>query len=325
MTDKELFDTRTVRVSVPLGADTEMPSARIEDTGRHDRAILFADVSGSTKLYEQAGNEVAFAAINECIELMKMHTRRSAGRVVKTMGDEVMAVFPSADAAADAAIEMQLAVTDLPLIGGLQRGLRIGFHVGEFVEDDNDVFGDCVNVAARLTELASKGQIITSRETVDLLARALKASTRYIYGMPIRGKERNVDLYEVLWQQDEELTAMAQRTTTNLVLDTAKLRLVYGETELIFDRSKNGIWMGRDPAADLVIRDRMASRAHGKIERRADKFILSDQSSNGTYVTVDGDRELVLRREEFTLRGRGWICFGHGRAHAQEAVSFFCE
>ena len=81
MIDKELFDTSTVRVPIPVMGGDVSPSARIEETGRYDRAILFADVSGSTKLYEQAGNEVAFAAINECIELMKAHTVRSAGTV----------------------------------------------------------------------------------------------------------------------------------------------------------------------------------------------------------------------------------------------------
>ena len=305
---------------------SEAKTIKIDATDRRlERAILFADVSGSTKLYDTAGNEAAFAAVNECVDAMKSCTIKAAGRVIKTMGDEVMGLFPSADAAADAAIEMMLAVEAMELVGGVKRGLRIGFHIGELVEEEGDVFGDCVNVAARLTELASKGQIITSRETVDLLAHALKASTRALYSVPIRGKEKNINLYEVLWQQDEELTAMASRTTARTVTDVSSLRLVYGADEVVMNSKRSSIWMGRDPNADLVIRDRMASRSHGKIERQGDKFILSDHSSNGTYVTIDGDRELVLRREEFTLRGRGWITFGHGRALAQEAVAFFCE
>ncbi|MEW5865207.1 MAG: FHA domain-containing protein, partial [Pseudomonadota bacterium] len=96
-----------------------------------------------------------------------------------------------------------------------------------------------------------------------------------------------------------------------------------GETVLSDERTV--VSLGRDPAADLVVRDRMASRSHGKIERRLDKFVLTDHSSNGTYVTVEGDKEIVLRREEFTLRGRGWIAFGQPRATATDVLEFICE
>jgi len=83
--------------------------------------------------------------------------------------------------------------------------------------------------------------------------------------------------------------------------------------------------IGRDPSAELVITERMASRAHGKIERRLDKFVLTDHSANGTFVTIEGDKEIILRREEFTLRGHGWIAFGQSRGGATDVVEFFCE
>jgi len=79
-------------------------------------------------------------------------------------------------------------------------------------------------------------------------------------------------------------------------------------------REKDGqpaVTLGRDPQCDVVITDKMASRMHARIERRRDKFVIVDQSSNGTYVTVDGEREILLRREELILRGKGHISFGH--------------
>jgi adenylate cyclase len=93
----------------------------------------------------------------------------------------------------------------------------------------------------------------------------------------------------------------------------------------VLDAERQAVALGRDATADVVIKERMASRAHGKIERRLDKFVLTDHSANGTYVTVEGDREIILRREEFTLRGHGWIAFGQPRASATDVLEFFCE
>ena len=94
---------------------------------------------------------------------------------------------------------------------------------------------------------------------------------------------------------------------------------------MVLSAERPTVALGRDASADLVIKERMASRAHGKIERRLDKFILTDHSANGTFITIEGDKEIVLRREEFTLRGHGWIAFGQTRASATDVVEFFCE
>jgi len=101
--------------------------------------------------------------------------------------------------------------------------------------------------------------------------------------------------------------------------------LLVGGNELMLSVERPALALGRDASADLVIKERMASRAHGKIERRLDKFILTDHSANGTFITIEGDKEIVLRREEFTLRGHGWIAFGQSRATATDVVEFFCE
>ncbi len=127
--------------------------------------MLFADVSGSTRLYETAGDAAALDAIGRCIERLSQAAESTGGRVLKTMGDEVMVLFPTPDAAASAASEMHAAVDTLPPVNGTKLGVRIGFHSGPVIQRDNDVFGDTVNLAARLVEQAQKGQIITSHET----------------------------------------------------------------------------------------------------------------------------------------------------------------
>jgi adenylate cyclase len=289
-----------------------------------EAAVLFADVSGSTKLYEVAGDAIAHAAIEKCVNLMREKTVGAKGRVIKTIGDEVMSSFPSADEAADAAIEMQLAIAQLPPVGSTQIGIRVGFNHGPVVERDGDVFGDAVNLAARLAGVATKGQIITARDTVMLMSPMLKAATRAITTIQVKGKAQEIQVYELMWQQSEDMTTLASHKSV-YKSKNAKLRLVVQGSEMVLSAERPAVALGRDPTADLVIRERMASRAHGKIERRLDKFILTDHSANGTFITIEGDKEIVLRREEFTLRGHGWIAFGQSRATAADVVEFFCE
>lgn len=289
-----------------------------------EAAVLFADVSGSTKLYETAGDQAAHAAIERCIVLMRQKTEAAKGKVIKTIGDEVLSTFPDADSAADAAIEMQSAISELLPVGGTKIGIRVGFFYGPVVHKDGDIFGDAVNVASRLSHVAVKGQIITSRETVMMMSPMLKSATRKISQIAVKGKAEPVEAYELMWQQSEDATTMAAaRSVLKPKKTSLRLMLQGGETMLSDERT--AVSMGRDQSADLVVRDKMASRSHGKIERRLDKFILTDHSANGTYVTVEGDKEIVLRREEFTLRGKGWITFGQSRATATDVLEFTCE
>lgn len=290
-------------------------------------AVLFADVSGSTRLYETAGDSVAAAAIEQCINVFRSKTDAMSGRVIKTIGDEVMSVFGSADACFNAAIAMQVGIAALPQVGGTTLGVRIGFHFGPVVEKDGDVFGDTVNLAARLTGLAQKDQIITSRETVDALSPVLRISCRQLYSHQVKGKEQEVGLCEVIWRESDEMTAMVSTQGGMTAARHAQplLRLRYHAAEIVLDEARNSLLLGRDKSAQLVIVDAMASRSHCKIERRRDKYVLADHSANGTYVTVEGDREIMLRREEFTLRGHGWITFGQPRARTADVVEFFCE
>jgi adenylate cyclase len=289
-----------------------------------EAAVLFADVSGSTKLYETAGDAVAHAAIEKCVNLMREKTVQATGRVIKTIGDEVMSAFPTADAAADAAIEMQSGIAELPAVGTTKIGIRIGFNFGPIVERDGDIFGDAVNLAARLSHVATKDQIITAKDTVMRMSPMLKSSTRAITTIQVKGKAEEIQVYELIWQQSADMTTLAS-TKSIFKPKKTQLRLKVQGSEVILSQEKPAVALGRDATADVVIRERMASRAHGKIERRLDKFILTDHSANGTYVTVEGDREIVLRREEFTLRGHGWIAFGQPRATSTDVIEFFCE
>src|SRR5919198_35695 len=139
-----------------------------------DATVLFADVSESTKLYETAGDATALEAISGCIAAARHATEASGGRVVKTIGDEVMGLFPGPNAAA----EIQAKIETLPEVAGTKLGVRIGFHHGPVLQRDDDVFGDTVNLAARLVAQAKKGEIITTAETAQQLGPIYKSMVR---------------------------------------------------------------------------------------------------------------------------------------------------
>jgi class 3 adenylate cyclase len=287
--------------------------------------VLFAEVTGSTRLYEQAGDTAAAEAIRSCLEAMRRATEACGGRVVKTIGDEVLALFPDPDRATQAATRMHLAVNALPPIRGQKLSLRIGFHAGSVLQRDGDVFGEAVNIASRLAAQANKGQVLTSADTATQLTPLQQGATRRLYDITVKGKTADVSLCEVLWSNSPDVTdnrlVHAQKPATN-----ARLRLRLGSRELVWRRCVETISIGRDPQSTLVIADAAASRNHCVIERRQNHFVIRDYSTNGTYISVDGHADdVVLRREEYVLSPHGWITCGRPRKEAAEVAEYFCE
>lgn len=285
-------------------------------------AVLFADIAGSTRLYDTLGDIQAKGLVDECIGLMRGIVAQYGGRVIKTIGDEVMCVLPDADNGCLAAIDMQIRIMALPAVSNVKRAIRVGFHAGPVIEENNDVFGDTVNLAARMAGVAKAMQIITTGITVGMLSPLLRKSSRSIASLSVRGKEDEVDVCEIIWQGEDELTTMAT-TSAPSGSGLGSLSLKYGATDLVLDKPNASIVLGRDASCQIAIADRMASRHHARIERRRDKYFLVDQSTNGTYVVFAGESEIALRREEVMLRGRGRIAFGRSVSETTEGTVEF--
>lgn len=284
-------------------------------------AVLFADIAGSTSLYEVLGDARAKAMIDEALDIMKAVTAQQSGRVVKTIGDEVMCVFDGADRGFIAAADMQTKIDQLPVVNGAKRKIRVGFHAGPVIEENGDVFGDTVNTAARMAGLAKGQQIFTTRATVDMLSAPLRAGTRDIAALTVKGKADEMSVCEVIWQEGGDLTM----TADSIVVPQAQTTLVllHGASEIVMNQTRTSVTLGRDPGSNFIIADPKASRNHARIEKRRDKFFLADQSTNGTFVTFTGEAETSLRREEVMLRGSGFIVFGHSAAESKtETVEF---
>ena len=292
-----------------------------------DMAVLFADVSDSTRLYESLGDAAAFGSVREIIGLLRSITEAFNGRVVKTIGDGLMCAFPSADGAANAAGEMQRRIAlRPPLKGGKMLSIRVGFHYGPVIQDGEDVFGDSVNVAARMAGLALSGQALTDADTVAALSVQMRESTRQINAMPVKGKAEEVEVYELLWQVSSDRTVIPGRSPAPVSVPGGgpSIKLTHRGKVLTF---KETVYFGREAAGNqVVITDPMASRRHAKLELRAGKFVLVDQSSNGTFVIIGTANEIRLKREEMMLYSSGRFAFGHSTADpGAEVVEFSCD
>ncbi len=291
-------------------------------------AIVFADISGSTRLYETLGDEVARELVAQCLELMTREVDQHQGSVIKTIGDEIMCTFPSADLGVKAAMAMQEAITgELPVINPhtpVTMKIRVGLHDGPAILEDGDVFGDAVNTAARMAGLAKGGQVITTRETADQLSPALKSSTRYLDRIPVKGKADDIDIFEVIWQP-EDLTRIATKLYQKAPPEPdMQLRLNYRGQERIVTADTGTFIIGRGQSAHLVVNDSTASRDHARIECRRGKYTLTDQSTNGTHVLTH-DGPVYLRREQITLHEQGKIALGRDFDEATEIVIFAVE
>lgn len=290
-------------------------------------AILFADVSGSTHLYETLGDKEALDRIERCLSVLSALSRKHHGEVVKTIGDEIMCAFPDAASAFRAARAMQMEMATQLISGKLPLHIHIGMHYGPAIRDDNDIFSDAVNIAARLTEIAKAGQIITSQQTADTLPAELRADMRKLGNAALKGKREEIDICEIIWQEVGDLTLMPG-TTFKTAPYAGCLILRHGGMSLVIDGKKPAAVLGRDKSNDLVVNNPLASRQHAQIEYRGGKFILIDQSTNGTYIFTEDGRKSFIHREEFPLSGSGSISLGHdteGDAASALTVLFACE
>jgi len=274
--------------------------------------VMFAGFSGASADEE---------AVTRCLDRIGGAAASCGGRVAKTTRDKAMILIATPDAAADAAVAIHTALNDIPAIAKGKLGLGIGFHHGPVIQKASDVFGDTVNLASRLGEKAAKGQIITSRETAALFSPIYRPWVRKLGAVAITGRSDEVELCELVWRADDNATLVARRRTEQ-VQGMKKVKLKYRGAEVERRREKDAVIIGRDPDSGLVVDDDQVSRHHCTIERRGENFVIADTSSNGTYVTIQGEEEVLLNREELTLRKRGWISFGQPRAASKVAVEF---
>ena len=278
---------------------------------REQLAVLFADVCDSTTIYEAIGDARALAAISALFNVLTEKVKSHGGAIVKTIGDGMVCKFMEPDSAFNAACEIQEAAVAAESGEGPKLTIKVAFNWGPIVTEAGDVFGDTVNVCARLVGLAGPHQVMTTQETIDALPEPLRVRSRELYPVKVRGRVEEVRVCEVLWRADPDVTEAFSRSQLNAAIARDwVLKLAYGGEIRVIELS-GSVRLGRDKGNDVVVNSSKASRVHARIYGRGGNFVIVDQSSNGTFVQIDGTtRELALRREEVVLGERGFIGLG---------------
>jgi adenylate cyclase len=270
-------------------------------------AVFFVDITGSTPLYEAIGDTAAARQVGACLEGLQAIIAREGGSFILSRGDDVLCTFADVSAALRAAHEMLAR----PAAG--QLSIHGGLHVGSVVHAHGDIFGDAVNVTARLLALARPGEILASQSFVDRVPAAERSSLRVLDHMTFKGKSEPTEIYSLVPENATDRTEVVfgrgsghTRTRYQQVVPEVSVMLRYTDSARSC-KEQASLSIGRSPDCDLVIDRSWVSRQHALVTVRRGKVQLEDRSSSGTYVSPRGGYEFFMRRETVLLTGAGTI------------------
>jgi class 3 adenylate cyclase len=297
-------------------------------TERRALTILFADVSGSTRLFETHGDEVARHLVGAVLVALAEVAGRHGGRVIKTIGDEIMCTFPGPLHGLLAATDMHRRIKGDEVFARDNLAIRIGLHHGEALIENDDVFGDAVNTAARMADksLARRDQIVTTASTVNGITSTTGLRVRSLGQARVLGKQAPIDIVDVLWQEDLAHVTTVQRVMQGVAAASDEVRLLLRFKSQVFELDEGASFsIGRDPTSSLVVETEWVSRHHALIEWKRGYFMLADRSTNGTWLKIGDDDELFVHRDETHLRRSGTISLGQAqRLDDADLVYFQC-
>ncbi len=280
--------------------------------------VLFADLAGSTRLYQTRGDVEAHQRVTDSLHCMRAAVERHQGTFLRTVGDAVLASFQSSDAAYLAAIDIQREHQTMNL------SVRVGFHHGEVIPDAGDVYGNAVNLAARVAAFAEADEIFTTEAAVAQLSIRHRSNAEYLDRVDFKGMSEPMPVYRIQWTNDESETAIltaasrTQRYKNDLVLD-----LLIGARRIRIDSENPVVTFGRAFESDIIIDIESASRNHAKIEVARGRFLIHDSSTNGTYLIRGGFLPEFIRRESASLDNFGSIGLGFNPdVNSQHVIEF---
>jgi adenylate cyclase len=282
--------------------------------------VLFADLAGSTHLYQTKGDVEAHQRVSDSLQCMRIAVERHKGTLLRTVGDAVLASFDQADAAYLASVDIQREHQSLNL------SVRVGFHHGPVIPDGGDVYGNAVNLAARVAAFAEANEICTTEDTVAQLSIRHRSYALFLDSVDFKGMSIPMPVYRMQWTDDDAQTAIVaavSRTTryqSNLVLE-----LMIGTKRLRIDAENPVVTFGRSVENDVIIDIESASRNHAKIVFVRGRFLIQDSSTNGTYLIRSGFSPEFIRRESASLDNFGSIGLGFiPDSEAQHIIEFRC-
>jgi class 3 adenylate cyclase len=287
-----------------------------------DLVVLFADICRSVTLFEELGDDAATLLVRRALELASGIADANQGKLIRTKGDDVLCTFASVEDAFRTAQQIHAKVLQDEDMFRNQVSFRVGMNVGPFVESGDSIFGDTVNVAARLVTEAKAHQSLLSGSVARLSAGALDDLVRPLGGLNLRGKSGSLEVYELLAPtNDEEITEVS----TEQIPEPRSflLSLNFQAKEIRLNPLLVRYLLGRGQDCDLIVNHPTVSREHAEIRFKNGRFMLRDFSTNGTHVTQDGETQL-LHRSSLQLRERGTIFLGRTPNFRQLAIKFNC-
>ena len=283
-----------------------------------DTTIAFADFTGSTGLYESLGNTKAAESLTRGTQWIGKLCESRGGRVIKYLGDGVLMAFADNTKAVHAMAEIQHLhherISTWP--ERVRMKIKVGMARGPVVVQQGDCFGDAVNVASRLSDLAQGDQILVSQAVVVALTDSGATRLRNLGLMDIRGKAEPVEVHRVEWDSDAAWELLTMPAALDLLADAnprtlGTITLQCLDVQTTFNGLDFPIYIGRENDSHFTVNDQRVSRMHMRIDRRGGNFVLEDLSSYGTWVRFFGsDSIIALRRQECTLSGSGEIALG---------------
>ncbi len=283
--------------------------------------VLFADLADSTRLYQTRGDASAHRVVSQSLHCMRDAIESHGGKLLRTVGDASLASFESTDAAYEAATRMQTDHLEI----GLQ--LKVGFHHGEVIPDAGDVYGNAVNLAARVADYAEANEICLTEQALSRLSVQHRVNVHYLDNVEFKGIEQPMPVYRVHWRSDSASTVLVTSTLEAPRYASGAVMLLALDTQHVrVDVDNPKVTFGRAADNDIVLESDSASRSHASIELTRGRFMLSDVSTNGTYLVRDGLLLEFLRRESVALEQHGIIGLGFDpQAQLKSAIKYRLE
>ncbi|MEI6599313.1 MAG: adenylate/guanylate cyclase domain-containing protein [Comamonadaceae bacterium] len=282
--------------------------------------VVFTDLFGSTSVYEALGNAQATQAVTQVTNWIASTIGAHGGRVVKLLGDGVLALFRNNRSAINAVVEIQRKHQERMARVAIAHRLpiRIGVACGDVEMVKDDCYGDAVNVAARLSDLSGANQIWANSAALEGINEAEGVRFRVLGPISIRGRAEPCTVHQVDWEDDAASSLLTMQSDMVPLFDPAEVDTLGGQIELIWMDVKRSfrsfdlpIHIGRLRQAEFVVDDPRVSRTHARIDWRNGSMVLVDLSSYGCWLRFSGDgSDLLLRREECVLHGQGEISLG---------------
>jgi adenylate cyclase len=274
--------------------------------------VLYADISGSTQLYEKYGDAIAQEDITTCLDLLSEVVESGGGRVVKYIGDEIQCVFDDPVKAMITGTDMQVTIQQTGENGRFSAGplrIKVGLHFGPAFEVEDEVRGEAAVIAQEITQRAKPDQVLTSEATLNAVPRAFSVGARHVDQIYLTGSNVSLEMYELIWD-DMSITQEAPFKPKVQSPGYSRLLLTYEGKKFELSNKNHSLKLGRVNSNDVVVPSELTSRMHAEMNFNGGRCYITDVSINGTLVTQDGGRRTTLKRERLALEGIGEICLG---------------